>query len=1095
MRRTATTPSLAAILLSALVATIVTTGHAMQDADEGLMPGATIDVYDIGAALDRMPTIIDGQTPNLSVDVATIDRVGPWETPFGPLAERFCGTARGWIVVEQPGSYVFRVIADDGAALHIDEALVTATVEPGRSIADGRVELDAGHHPFRLDFYQNDASVELHLLWRPPGATTFATVPTRALRTEVGQTHVSSPGPKRWYFPSAAGAGLMRPGDGRPLEGVHPSFTLETFRPVDYQPAVGGMAFLPDGRLAICTWDRTGAVDILDHLDGPPEDVTITRFASGLGEPLGLAFVDGDLWVAQKQEITRLRDLDGDGVADRYEAVVSGWPASFNYHEFTFNLVAKDGMLWATTSVPLKSGVTMYVPGSDGAFAVPNGPGSLLRIDPRARTWAIVATGLRTPNGLGIGPDGELFGADNQGSWLPCSRLNHLHEGGFYGHQLVPDGQQPTEPPVLWLPHGEIGNSPSEPVLVRDGPYAGQMLFGDVTHGGVKRAFIEKVDGRYQGAAFRFTQGVEAGINRLAWGPDGALYLGGIGSNGNWNHRNRKFGLQRLRPNGTSTFEILAVRTRADGFIIDFTQPADAMTLGDVEHYAIQQWRYAPTIEYGGPKLDVETLRPAAALVAPDRTRVFLAVPGLTAGRVVHLRLRDIVNDAGEPPWSTEAWYTLNALGAEAGPGFLPRPVLAAASAARTLEAEHASYDGPRASTEWSGWSGDGYLDFQQPRDEFVDWTIDVGTSGRHRLSIRYANGTANEDRPLRLEVDGVAVTEALHFPVTGGWTNWSDVDVELDLARGPHHVRLVATGASGPNIDALRVTALDTAPPPPGATVLFDGVDVSAWRTADDRDWPVEDGALVVGRGDLLSRETFEDVLLHVEWNAPPGGRGQLAGNSGVKLMRRYEVQILNHAAGADEPASTDAAGAIYGRRRPDHDASREPGAWQTYDLRFRAPRWRDGAKIEDARLTVAWNGVIVHDDVALSRGTGQSPLDETPGPDSILLQAHATAADGPVRFRTIWILRPPRLVDAPDLITTVGAPVAHVPTTSGGAPAWCVITPPLPDGLTFDAATGAINGAATAPGRSTHRLLLMNAAGTAEGRFTITIAAPTAR
>src|SRR5262249_33561853 len=137
----------------------------------------------------------------------------------------------------------------------------------------------------------------------------------------------------------------------------------------------------------------------------------------------------------------------------------------------------------------------------------------------------------------------------------------------FYGHQTEPDGNEPAEAPVVWFPHGEIGNSPTEPVLIPDGPYRGQMLMGDVTYGGIQRVCIERIPASapagperagpvlYQGTVFRFSQGIEAGVNRLAWGPDGCLYVGGVGSNGNWNHKNTKFGLQRLRPNGRIALE------------------------------------------------------------------------------------------------------------------------------------------------------------------------------------------------------------------------------------------------------------------------------------------------------------------------------------------------------------------------------------------------------------------------------------------------------------------------------------------------------------------------------------------------------------
>jgi hypothetical protein len=99
------------------------------------------------------------------------------------------------------------------------------------------------------------------------------------------------------------------------------------------------------------------------------------------------------------------------------------------------------------------------------------------------------------------------------------------------------------------------------------------MCHGDVTHGGVKRDFLEKVDGVWQGCIFRWTQGLEAGVNRISFGPDGALYVGGIGSTGNWGQEGKKrFGLQRLKYNGKPTFEILAMRARSDGFDVEFTE-------------------------------------------------------------------------------------------------------------------------------------------------------------------------------------------------------------------------------------------------------------------------------------------------------------------------------------------------------------------------------------------------------------------------------------------------------------------------------------------------------------------------------------------
>ncbi len=846
-------------------------------AERGLAPGVTVWVYDIGERLERRPTIAEGQTPNIYEVRPVVQLEGEFRSPGAELKEMFAGEVHGWLSVDQPGQYRLRLDCDDGAALVLDNKTVLDTALAEGFKAEGRVELAKGLHKLSIPFYQDKGKFSLKLWWGRPDGSALETVPGAALFTEAGQTFATSPGPKRWFY----GNDPNRPGDGRPLETVHPGYTLENFRGPEFQPAVGGLAFLPDGRLAVCTWDHVGAVYILGNLDGKqPGGVTVRRFAEGLGEPLGIAVIDGDIYVSQKQEVTRLRDTDGDGVADRYEAVAGGWPASHNYHEFPFNLAHLDGSFFVSTSVPLKSGLTNYTPGSRQAYAVPDVPGSVLRINPKAGTWEVFARGMRAPNGMNVCTDGELFCCDNQGGWLPASRLDLVHRGGFYGHQYEPNGETPVDPPVVWFPHGEIGNSPTQPVLVADGLYRRQILVGDVTHGGINRVFVENVGGEYQGAVFQFSQGIEAGVNRLAWGPDGCLYVGGIGSNGNWNHKNTKFGLQRLRPNGRTAFEMKSVESRADGFLISLTRPVPESILTDPASYLVRSWRYKPTADYGGPKVDLKTLEFAHPAPSPDRQRVFVPIGGLEPGTVVYLRLRGFKDDAGEEPFATEVWYTLNRLAAQAGPAF---------------------------------------------------------------------------DYPMK-------------------------------------HIDLPGT-------------------PPGGAVVLFDGTDAAAFTHADGSSvrWRVEHGELVVDQkaGDIVSRESFGDCFLHVEWLSPPGGTlvDQHNGNSGVKLQCRYELQIMNNPGWPREP-KFDEAGAIYRLRAADVNASTGAGTWQSYDERFRAPRWRGDTKTASARMTVWWNGVLVHDDAEVAQQTGVSEK-EAPGERPLLLQAHPSEAEGDVRFRNVWVVR----------------------------------------------------------------------------------------
>ncbi|MES2475031.1 MAG: family 16 glycoside hydrolase [Verrucomicrobiota bacterium] len=987
-------------------------------AQSGAMkPGVTAWIYELGEELREVPVLVTGQTPNVAGDFPAVDFTGSWPSIYGaPVAEYYLGHVLGRIVVPTSGTYEFRLTSDDGSKFFIGESatLVINNDQPGLSTSSASLSLLAGSYPFYLDFYQNVGNARVLLEWKPPGAADFVPMPSSAFETEDGQVHVTSPGLKGFYYEDGEGGTAGGPGDGRPLTGVHPSFNLVDFRPAGFQPKVGGMDFMPDGRLAVCTWDAMGAVYLLGNLNGPG-GVTVQRFAEGLGEPLGLKVVNGIIYVAQKQEVTKLVDLDADGFADEYIAIAHGWPASFNYHEFTMNLVHKDGFFWTTTSVPLKTGDSAYLPGSQPAYPVPNGPGSLLRIDEAARTWQIMASGLRTPNGLGIGMDGELFGGDNQGCWVPSSRINHIKVGEFYGHQENPTGAQPTKAPALWLPHGEISNSPAQPTLIPSGAYAGQMLFAELTHGGINRIFMEKINGDYQGAVFQFTQGLETGMNRVSWGPDGSLYAGGLGSSGNWNWNGKLFGLQKLQPNGQTTFEMHRVRSRADGFIIEFTQPVPYAVASQASNYQIQQYAYAPTITYGGPKIGTATRTITEVAVSLDRKKVFLRIPSLENGKVAYFRLKNFVNDNNIAPWATEAWYTLNQRPAAAGPDFAtlnpPTEPAAPVPPAQSFiyEAEDALRSGPTVAAQNEGFTGSGYADYQGTTGEYVQWTVNAAHAGSHTLAFRYASTT---NRPLRILVNGVEVAASLAFNATGAWTTYlMTAPLTVNLNPGTNTIRATSIGSSGGNLDHLSVTGPPV--PPANAVVLFDGTTGmrnSQWRRGADGsvpNWTVTNGAMAVALSpnpnDIVSVQEFKDFQLHAEWLSPSGGSGQLAGNSGIKLQQSYELQVLNTPASAT--LANNDAGSIYLQKPASQNASLGAGAWQSYDVWFTAARWSGPTKVSNARVTVRWNGMLIHDDVELPGKTGAS-VAEAAGPQPLLLQAHDTAASGPVLYRNIWVI-----------------------------------------------------------------------------------------
>jgi cytochrome c len=571
--------------------------------------------------------------------------------------------ARGFINVEKDDNFVFRLISDDGSRMWLDnKLLIDNDGFHAPEAKEAEIALKKGKHPVEIVFYQGGGGLALSLQWARHGNSTFTVIDEKNLTHTKSHFKKSVP-----YVPITR---LIKniPGDRKDEAGLHPSFKLEQARPPAFQPKVGGMDFLLDSSMILCTWDSTGPVYRLEGVTRhDPEKIKITRIASGLAEPLGIKVVNDTIYVLQKQELTRLVDTDGDGLIDEYQTVCDGWKVSSNFHEFSFGLVYKDGYFYAALATAINPG---------GASTQPQIPdrGKVVKISKKDGSFEFIASGLRTPNGINVGIDGEIFVTDNQGDWLPSSKLVHITKGSWYGSRSVDyagTASLTEKLPVVWLPQDEIGNSPSQPVEINLGPYKGQMLHGEVTHGGFKRVFIEKVNGEYQGCVFRFTQGLEGGVNRAVWGPDGALYAGMIGNPGNWSHTGGKwFGLQKLIWTGEPAFEMLALRAKSNGVEIEMTEPIANADGNSIADYEVKQWYYKPTGDYGGPKLGDKFLSVKSVNMSSDRKKVFLEIEGMQPNHVVYIRLKGAFTSAtNRNLWTTEGWYTLNQVPANT-PGF-----------------------------------------------------------------------------------------------------------------------------------------------------------------------------------------------------------------------------------------------------------------------------------------------------------------------------------------------------------------------------------------------------------------------------------------
>jgi hypothetical protein len=303
--------------------------------------------------------------------------------------------------------------------------------------------------------------------------------------------------------------------------------------------------------------------------------------------------------------------------------------------------------------------------------------GWALRIKPGSAKAEAFASGFREPNGIGtFGPDKDIFVTDNQGAWIGACKLNHVKDGGFYGHpaskpapKKLYAGRKTFTPPAVWFPY-KLARSSSGMCEIKDdrfGPFKGQLLVGDFQNAIVTRVQLEKVGGEWQGAVWPFLKGFQSGVNRLLMGPDGHLYVGGCKTVA-W-AANAPFsqGLERVKFSGKIPFEVKTVRAIPDGFELTFTKPVDPKATGDAAGYDVWQYKYLYQKKYGSPEFDHDGKKDSftvidvkSATVSKDRLKVRLRLDGWKAGYVTAVRGLDARSAEGEKLWNDTFYYTLN---------------------------------------------------------------------------------------------------------------------------------------------------------------------------------------------------------------------------------------------------------------------------------------------------------------------------------------------------------------------------------------------------------------------------------------------------
>ena len=318
--------------------------------------------------------------------------------------------------------------------------------------------------------------------------------------------------------------------------------------PKEITLGVGGMAFLDRVNMLICT--REGEVWKFTTATG-----SWSKFADGLHESLGL-WIDqkkGEVFVMQRPELTKLVDTDKDGQADLYQTVNAGWGLTDNYHEYSFGPVRDSkgnfyGTLNTSLSWPGWAGSDKW----DKARVHDSKMGRAAKY----RGWSFQITpqgkfvpyslGMRSPAGIGINGKDEIFYTDNQGDWNETSTLHHVVQGRFHGHPSsyfdhpkyigkdlnkisIEDYRKLRARPAVFIPHGELANSPGEPVFDtthgKFGPFAGQIILGDQTRSNLMRIHLERVGGEYQGMVVNFISPLQTGCIRGVFGDDGTFWV------------------------------------------------------------------------------------------------------------------------------------------------------------------------------------------------------------------------------------------------------------------------------------------------------------------------------------------------------------------------------------------------------------------------------------------------------------------------------------------------------------------------------------------------------------------------------------------
>ena len=480
-----------------------------------------------------------------------------------------------------------------------------------------------GFHALRIPASTTPLSAKLLIASPGPGVNAATLVAfARESAPAADLRPLAQGGPPRWDPPLAT-RGRLGSEDGPfaideltpPPDAANPWHTWMRF---------GGVDFFKDGqRAAICTWN--GDVWIVSGLERDLAQLTWKRIASGLFQPLGVKIVDETVYVSCRDQIARLRDLNGDGEIDFIENFNNDHQVTEHFHEFAMGLQTdRQGNFYYAKSA--RHALPALVPHH----------GTLLKVSRDGARTEIVANGFRAANGVCVNDDGTFFVTDQEGHWTPKNRINWVHPGGFYGnmfgyHDRISSADSDMEQPLVWITN-EMDRSPGELLWVTSdkwGPLKGSLL--NLSYG-TGRIFVvphEKVGDRLQGGVAQLPiPDFPTGTMRGRFHPgNGHLYTCGLYA---WaGNRQADGGFYRVRATGKASWLPIGLHARTNGMEIQFSDALDPGSANDPQNYAVKVWSLRRTAEYGSKHIDEHSLSVSAATLAADKKTVFLNIPDL----------------------------------------------------------------------------------------------------------------------------------------------------------------------------------------------------------------------------------------------------------------------------------------------------------------------------------------------------------------------------------------------------------------------------------------------------------------------------------